>query len=209
MNEKSITSLDVAKLFGKRHKSVLESIRKLSNALRKEQFSQLYEIDAYTAENGKRNPMYKLNYDGFWLLVMGFSCEKAIQLKIEYMHNLQSDERSIKQRNDFIRKLVDDNIELKSRKEKQSLYIIERESKYIKIGISKNPQKRLNTLKNTGGFECTNKYITKPLDNARDLEQKYHKILEEYRMNGEWFDINFNSAITLLGSVVGHEIVTI
>jgi hypothetical protein len=56
----------------------------------------------------------------------------------------------------------------------------------IKIGKSRNPEKRLKELQTGTGFELrllTQKFCSKMLK----MEQYLHKRFEEDRMEGEWF----------------------
>ncbi|MFD3937832.1 GIY-YIG nuclease family protein [Streptomyces sp. NPDC058611] len=58
-------------------------------------------------------------------------------------------------------------------------------STHVKIGTSVSPEKRLKELQtgNPGRLEvlwCT--------PGGRDLESALHKVFDEYRMEGEWFD---------------------
>ena len=74
-----VTSLDVEETFGKEHKNVLADIRNIQNDISSAEFSALFYEETYTASNGKKNPMYYMNRDGFTLLVMGYTGEKARQ----------------------------------------------------------------------------------------------------------------------------------
>lgn len=79
------TSLKVADKFEKAHKDVLESIRNIQASLSTAEFSALFKESTYKAVNGKSNPMYEMNRDGFSLLAMGFTGEKALKWKLEYI----------------------------------------------------------------------------------------------------------------------------
>lgn len=83
-----VTSLDVAETFGKEHKNVLADIRNIQNDISSAEFSALFYEETYTASNGKKNPMYYMNRDGFTLLVMGYTGEKAMQFKLAYISSL-------------------------------------------------------------------------------------------------------------------------
>ena len=80
-----VTSLDVAETFGKEHRNVLADIRSIQNEIRTAEFSALFYEDKYTASNGKKNPLYYMNRDGFTLLVMGYNGEKAMNFKLAYI----------------------------------------------------------------------------------------------------------------------------
>ncbi len=90
-----VTSLDVADTFEKLHKDVLESIRNLSDELSTAEFSALFYEDSYIASNGKRNPMYYMNRDGFTLLVMGYTGEKAMKFKLAYINQFNTMEKAL------------------------------------------------------------------------------------------------------------------
>ena len=72
------TSLIVAEIFEKDHKNVIQSIENLvaENSAAKFFYKTTYE------NRGKQYPMYLMNRDGFSLLVMGFTGEKALRFKI-------------------------------------------------------------------------------------------------------------------------------
>lgn len=83
-------------------------------------------------------------------------------------------------------------------KNDKCLYLIERETKLTKIGISRNPNKRLRTIETQSGFERSDFYVTNPIENARKMEKLFHEMLNEYRTQGEWFKINIKKAKEIL-----------
>lgn len=88
-------SLLVAKKFGKDHKHVLESIRKLMTA-ENSAVLQMFEESIYINEQNKTQPMYLMNRDGFTLLAMGFTGVKAMEFKIDYINAFNKMESKIK-----------------------------------------------------------------------------------------------------------------
>jgi Rha family phage regulatory protein len=88
-------SLLVAKKFGKDHKHVLESIRKLMTA-ENSAVLQMFEESTYINEQNKTQPMYLMNRDGFTLLAMGFTGVKAMEFKIDYINAFNKMESKIK-----------------------------------------------------------------------------------------------------------------
>lgn len=92
-----VTSLDVAETFEKEHKHVLEDIRRISESISTADFSALFYEDEYKASNGKKNPMYHMNRDGFTLLVMGYNGEKAMRFKLGYIRQFNAMEKLIKE----------------------------------------------------------------------------------------------------------------
>lgn len=90
-----VTSLDVAETFEKEHKNVLADIRNIQSDISSAEFSALFYEEAYTASNGKKNPMYYMNRDGFTLLVMGYTGEKAMQFKLAYIKQFNAMEKAL------------------------------------------------------------------------------------------------------------------
>lgn len=90
-----VTSLDVAETFGKEHYHVIEDIREIQSKISTPEFSGLFFESDYKASNGKKNPMYYMNRDGFTLLVMGYTGEKAMQFKIAYIKQFNAMEKAL------------------------------------------------------------------------------------------------------------------
>ena len=88
-------SLLVAKKFGKDHKHVLESIRKMMTA-QNSAVLQMFEGSTYINEQNKEQPMFLMNRDGFTLLAMGFTGVKAMEFKIDYINSFNKMESKIK-----------------------------------------------------------------------------------------------------------------
>lgn len=91
-----VTSLDVAETFMKEHKHVLEDIRRISESLSTAEISALFYEGEYKATNGKNNPMYYMNRDGFTLLAMGYTGEKAMKFKLAYINQFNQMEELLK-----------------------------------------------------------------------------------------------------------------
>lgn len=88
-----VSSLDVAEVFGKEHRRVLQDIRELScsDDFRLHGFVQ----STYTNEQNRKQPMYYMTRDGFTLLVMGYSGEKAMQFKEAYIKQFNAMEKAL------------------------------------------------------------------------------------------------------------------
>lgn len=98
VNDQALTnSLLVAKSFGKEHKHVLDSIRKLIEGCAEISADPMFEETSYVnKQNGQTYPMYLMNRDGFTLLVMDFKGKKAMQFKLEYINAFNNMEAQIK-----------------------------------------------------------------------------------------------------------------
>lgn len=85
-DKKAVTSsLQIAQVFSKEHRHVITSIRELLNTAENSALLKMFVESTYVASNGKSNPMYIINRDGFTLLAMGFTGKKALQFKLAYI----------------------------------------------------------------------------------------------------------------------------
>ena len=55
-------------------------LEKIQTEISTIEFSGLFYESDYKASNGKKNPMYLMNRDGFTLLVMGYTGKRAIKM---------------------------------------------------------------------------------------------------------------------------------
>lgn len=86
------TSLKVAEVFEKEHKNVLKSIE---NLVADNSAANFFQLTTYK-NRGKEYPMYEMDRNGFSLLVMGFTGEKALQWKIKYIEAFNQMESELK-----------------------------------------------------------------------------------------------------------------
>lgn len=87
------TSLDVAETFEKEHKRVLQDIRELgcSEEFRQHNFVQ----SEYLNQQNHRQPMYYITRDGFVLLAMGYTGDKAMRFKEAYIKQFNAMESNL------------------------------------------------------------------------------------------------------------------
>ncbi|MBQ3445111.1 MAG: Rha family transcriptional regulator [Selenomonadaceae bacterium] len=98
-NQALTTSLKMADYFGKRHDNVLQAIERANATLLNFKDSKNAIIKTtYKDETGKSNPMYLLNRDGFMFVAMGFTGEKAAQLKWNYIQAFNAMEAALAER---------------------------------------------------------------------------------------------------------------
>ena len=81
------SSLDVAKIFSKRHDNVLRAIDLLGKEIPEDFYLLNFEEGSYTMpETGdQQHRMYTMTRDGFTLVVMGFTGQRAMQFKVAYI----------------------------------------------------------------------------------------------------------------------------
>ncbi|MBO7014835.1 Rha family transcriptional regulator [Campylobacter jejuni] len=95
-NQVFINSLDLAKVFKKRHDNIIQTIENLPQ----DEFKTLnFEISSSIRKNGlfeKDTKFYNLTRDAFSLLVMGFTGEKAYKWKIEFIKAFNEMEKRLR-----------------------------------------------------------------------------------------------------------------
>lgn len=93
------TSILVAEVFNKEHRNVMRDIRNLieGGVLKNEQTPMFVETTYINEQNKQEYPMFVMNRDGFTLLAMGFTGEKALFFKLEYIQAFNAMEQQIKQ----------------------------------------------------------------------------------------------------------------
>ena len=79
------TSLAVAEYFGKPHDKVMRDIRNLCGNCPESFSAANFGGAEYSDEQGKPRPMFTVFFDGFILLVMGYTGKKALQMKLAYI----------------------------------------------------------------------------------------------------------------------------
>lgn len=90
-----VTSLDVAETFGKRHDHVIRDIENLLLGIPKNGEGYFYKGDYTNEQNKQKYPMYYMNRDGFTLLAMGYTGEKAMQFKLAYINQFNAMEKAL------------------------------------------------------------------------------------------------------------------
>lgn len=90
----AVTSLDVAETFDKEHRRVLQDIRELScsDDFRLHNFVQ----SSYENQQGKSQPMFLITRDGFTMLAMGYTGEKAMRFKEAYIRQFNAMENTLR-----------------------------------------------------------------------------------------------------------------
>lgn len=108
------TSRNVAEYFEKRHDHVIRDIETLieqmasvsqspilGNGVSKPTSAMFFETTYQAEEGGRKYPMYLMNKDGFTLLAMGFTGEKALKFKLDYINQFNAMEKVLlNQRNE-------------------------------------------------------------------------------------------------------------
>ncbi|EGO5846116.1 phage regulatory protein [Enterococcus faecalis] len=91
------SSLQIAETFNKNHRDVLAAIDDLKEGVA-ENYADLFYEDTYIHPQNKQS--YRqviMNRDGFTLLAMGFTGQKALQFKLKYIEAFNQMEKEIQQ----------------------------------------------------------------------------------------------------------------
>lgn len=94
-----VDSLYVAQFFEKEHKNVLRDIARITDPTSglSEEFARLnFESSSYTNSQNKKQPCYMMTRDGFTMLVMGYTGQKAMRFKELYIRRFNEMEQFIK-----------------------------------------------------------------------------------------------------------------
>lgn len=88
-----VTSLDVACTFEKRHDHVLRDVDKLKKDV--PNFGEMFYEGITTDSYGRSQKVFFMNRDGFTLLVMGYTGEKAMKFKLAYIKQFNEMEKAL------------------------------------------------------------------------------------------------------------------
>ncbi|MCV6045546.1 Rha family transcriptional regulator [Enterococcus faecalis] len=94
------SSLQVAEVFEKQHKHVLEAIDELKQGVAENSAHLFYEDTYIHPQNKQSYRQVIMNRDGFTLLAMGFTGQKALQFKLKYIEAFNQMENHIKEQLD-------------------------------------------------------------------------------------------------------------
>lgn len=88
-NRPATTSLAIAECFGKRHDHVMRSIKDLMDNCPEEftapNFGETFRTVAGPNNSQRQEKFFTVYFDGFILLVMGYTGKKALQMKLAYI----------------------------------------------------------------------------------------------------------------------------
>lgn len=76
----------------------------------------------------------------------------------------------------------------------------------VKIGRSQNPTQRLDAIRTSAGILGGREYVTHRVQDSSSLEISMHNVFSEFRLNGEWFEVAFEKAVTALKYLTPNEL---
>ena len=90
------TSRKIAEYFGKDHFHVVRDIRDVASKCSESFVASNFGLVNYTDAKGQLRPMYLLTRDGFAMVAMGYTGEKAMRFKEQYIAAFNAMEEEIK-----------------------------------------------------------------------------------------------------------------
>lgn len=171
------TSLKVAEHFEKEHKDVLESIR---NLVAENSAANFFTLTTYK-NRGKEYPMYEMDRDGFSLLAMGFTGEKALRWKLDYIRAFNAMEKELKRiyterqqwqierdKGIIVRHILTDTIKMKVADSPHKKFMYPNYTKLIYKTIFGKSMKELQEQYGVKGKESIREYVT--ADELKQIE---------------------------------------
>ncbi|EHV0179803.1 Rha family transcriptional regulator [Enterococcus faecalis] len=98
-NQQAVTSsLQVAEVFEKQHKHVIEAIEaKIQSAENSAHYQNMFAEGEYKDSRGRKQRLYYMNRDGFSFIAFGFTGKKADTFKLKYIEAFNQMEKEIQQ----------------------------------------------------------------------------------------------------------------
>lgn len=181
-----VNSREVATNFKKNHQHVLRDIDNIVSRSPKLD-SQMFVVSSYE-NRGKEYPLYLMNRDGFSLLAMGFTGERALQWKLKYIEAFNKMERQLKL--DQPSYSIDDPVKraeawIAEQKQKEELQLQNAQQKQL-IGELQPAADYTDTiLQSTNAVTITQ--IAKDYDmTGHGMNKLLHEMGVQYKVNGQW-----------------------
>lgn len=120
-------SLQVAEKFGKRHDKLIFEIERMYSGLIGKGCTQnggdpLFVKSSYVQpQNKQKYPMYRMNRDGFSLLVMGFTGKNALEWKLQYIKAFNQMEKLIQEKGTVAYRISDQEERMTRRTETDAI----------------------------------------------------------------------------------------
>lgn len=173
------TSLKVAEKFEKNHQHILEAIDKLM--VENSTVAEMFTLSTYKAGNNHEYRMYNMNRDGFSLLAMGFTGEKALRWKLDYIKAFNTMETELKRiyterqqwqierdKGVIVRHILTDTIKMKVADSPHKKFAYPNYTKLIYKTIFGKTMKELQTQYGVKGKESIREYVT--ADELKQIE---------------------------------------
>lgn len=81
------------------------------------------------------------------------------------------------------------------------VYILLADDKTVKVGITVNPYTRILQIESASGKNIIDWVVSNVCSNYREIEKNIHDEFKIYRLNGEWFNVDFLKAVRCLNNM--------
>lgn len=169
-------SIMIAAVFEKRHDKILRDIRNLKKQCPINFFSLNFAESHYINKQGRKMPLYIITENGFYLLAMGYTGERAMQFKIRYINEFQRMRTLLESRKKQLEiQMGQATALLESYEDK--ITILSKQQKEIQLAI----RERIHTLYPNVSDKGRRKYFARiyqelkalfNVDSYRDIRQK-------------------------------------
>lgn len=193
------TSRSIAKVFQRNHKDivcVIEGKLHSGNAQCAQFCAHHIRTIEYLDSRNRMQHEYELDEEGFSLVALSLTGEKADIFKIQYIEAFSRMKKALA---DMFKARVVESVLPQDSRLRQYIYIIKNPlNETIKIGVAQDVEKRLHQLQTGAGVELELVYQSMVCSNAFSIERDVHAHFEKYRTFGEWFKLNPDAAINYL-----------
>ena len=179
-DSQTMSSLEVAELTGKQHKHVLRDIRNIVKSLSPE-LRLGFKSSTYKDSTGKANRCYNLDKDSTLCLITGYDVNARMKI-IKRWQELETESLM-----EMIDRLAITQCSFK-REQPHFVYLIS-DGDYIKIGVTNDIDQRVQSLQ-TGNPNQLTILTCIPCENARYIEGMLHGVFDDFKMQGEWFNLS-------------------
>jgi len=188
----------IAEKFEKRHKNVIQTIDNLfkdnAHSEKVSEFNRLnFQPVEYIAGNNELRKSYDMTEQGFSFIALGFTGRKAQEFKIDFINSFFA------MRDAYVKRFQAEAVRSvlpECFAKRQFVYIIGNgDNDYIKVGVSKDVEKRLKQLQTGSWSKLSVLYKSMVCSNAFDIERLIHCSFEDKGVNGEWYDVHLDRAI--------------
>ena len=179
-DSQTMSSLEVAELTGKQHKHVLRDIDNIVKSLSPE-LRLGFKSSTYKDSTGKANRCYNLDKDSTLCLITGYDVNARMKI-IKRWQELETESLM-----EMIDRLAITQCSFK-REQPHFVYLIS-DGDYIKIGVTNDIDQRVQSLQ-TGNPNQLTILTCIPCENARYIEGMLHGVFDDFKMQGEWFNLS-------------------
>ncbi len=177
IQQESISTLELATIFNKRHSDLLRDVRRIAKqlSLNITQYENKYFLDS---NNQRGLTYYELPLSLAITLCTGYSAEIRLHIAETLVQDTKTLMTIVQALREF--EIPDDLPDM------YVYYIRNKDTGNVKIGISGNPGKRLKQLQ-TGCDGKLELIAVKKAENKFKDESTEHDRLQDHLLNGEWF----------------------